>query len=313
MKHFKKTSLKWMAFMAVCLFSFSLSSCGDDDDDGSVGKTTQEVSNQLVGIWGISQEQIIRKKNGVKVYSYTYDSDSYFYFIFHSNGTFEYWDGSSEYELPAGMWSNKKEVVTLVFKDDYYPETSFKLTTSKSFLTEYSYSYTEDGADYEESYIDTYIKIGAVPSLTNKLLGIWKVEHETGWRKKNGKTVLTFDEDATSKQYMQFNPNGMFENYGTYWYVCGIWASEKNSVKVWRTNIRDYYEYKILSLTNSQLVYEYNSGETKEGEDTYEYYEKITCKKIDASQRTISIPLESNSSKMEKGRYLFRNGIQPNP
>ncbi len=309
-----------MALVAVCLTSFSLTSCNDDDDDtsGGSGKTPQAVINKLEGIWAITHSKEISKIDGVESTSY-WEMDGVYY-TFFSDGTFDYWEsyGGEDAHI-AGTYSSKNGVVTATLTEDDGDVISQVITFygGDSLTMKYTYvdideeeavQYTDSARNmiYAYTTIDSYKKIGTVPSYP-KLIGTWEISHIEGWTKENGQITKEEDYDTEEGQYIRYYSNGICEEWGSdydYWHDFSIWTTTgKNTIRHWYSAF-DFGDFKILSLTDKELVLEWHDYYTSQGY-TEEYYQKTTAKKVTTPKKAISTPSADGASPIKKNKHLF--------
>lgn len=140
-----KTLWKLATCVAVVLLSFSMYSCGDDDED-SIGSV-----DELVGMWEVVEHSGYEIEDGER----EEDNPSYYVgrrYELKSDMTFNSYSKGSSNPSETGKWELKNSSVHLIF---YYPN--------------------DGGYDYEDPDIMKIVEISA-----DKL--VWEYHwKETGW------------------------------------------------------------------------------------------------------------------------------------
>lgn len=107
-----KTIWKLATCVAVVLLSFTMYSCGDDDED-SVGSV-----EALVGMWeGVTSDEWYIEEDGIRKEEYGKDISNERYEL-KSDMTFNIYYGGKSTPSETGKWEFKKGAVHLIY---YYP------------------------------------------------------------------------------------------------------------------------------------------------------------------------------------------------
>lgn len=151
----KRNNFLWLISILM-LFPFSLVSCSDDDDEGSVGSTSE-----LIGTWESVSRTYQWKEDG-EIIDEGVENDSDIRVIFNEDGTCrmaEYYNGTWHWE-DGGVWSYKNGKITIIGSggDERESATVKELTSSKLVL-EFHDKYMEDGISYEDYGLVEYRKI----------------------------------------------------------------------------------------------------------------------------------------------------------
>jgi hypothetical protein len=113
-------------------------------------------------------------------------------------------------------------------------------------------------------------KIGSASDLAGTS---WVAVHSEGYIKKNGKTTYTWDEDMDNDgKVTTFNS----DNTISYSSVrsSDAWAYEEGVLTIVEKD-EDATYYRVLTLNSSNLVFD-----RTDKEDSYEYYEKMTYRRV---------------------------------
>lgn len=138
----KKEMWKLMMGIAMALFSFSMASCGDDDDE--VGS-----ADELIGTWSVIHEEGYSKANGEIEESWNDDyEEGKETLIFKEDHTV-----GGTYLSDKGLtWSYKGNKLTIKWENDH--EDSMELTvlemSSSRLVGELHDKYKEEGISYED-------------------------------------------------------------------------------------------------------------------------------------------------------------------
>lgn len=122
------------------------------------------------------------------------------------------------------------------------------------------------------------------------LYGTWHPILDEGWEKEDGEIVDEWDIDVTPSDYNDYERREFTENeIYEYYYYGGKWQKDSYPYEYTLKGNRIYISnwddgatpnITIKSLSENQLILESHVSEEEDGV-AYEYYNKITYKKVD--------------------------------